>query len=47
MIASLTGILKAKSPTELLLDVNGVGYAVSIPLSTFEKIGALNSPATL
>ena len=32
MIASLTGILKYKSPTEILIDVHGVGYAVSIPL---------------
>lgn len=47
MIASLTGILKSKSPTEALLDVNGVGYAVSIPLSTFEKLGAQNSHVTL
>jgi Holliday junction DNA helicase RuvA len=47
MIASLSGILKSKSPTEVLLDVNGVGYAVSIPLSTFEKLGAVNSQATL
>lgn len=39
MIASLTGILKAKSPTEILLDVGGVGYAVTIPVSTFEKLG--------
>lgn len=47
MIASLTGLLKSKSPTEVLLDVNGVGYAVSIPLSTFEKLGAQNSHVTL
>ncbi|MBX2989574.1 MAG: Holliday junction branch migration protein RuvA [Bacteroidetes bacterium] len=47
MIASLRGKLLAKSPTELLLDVNGVGYAVSIPLSTFEKIGETGSETTL
>ncbi|MGB2869289.1 MAG: Holliday junction branch migration protein RuvA [Bacteroidota bacterium] len=44
MIASLTGLLKAKNPTEILLDVNGVGYALSIPLSTFEKLGNVNTP---
>ncbi len=47
MIASLTGTLKFKSPTEVLIDVNGVGYSVLIPLSTFEKLGPLNSPAAL
>lgn len=47
MIASLTGVLKTKSPTELLIDVNGVGYAVTIPFSTFEKLGEVGSPITL
>lgn len=47
MIASLSGILRSKSPTEILLEVDGVGYALSIPLSTFEKLGAVNSPVTL
>lgn len=47
MISSLTGTLKSKSPTEVLIDVNGVGYAVSIPLSTYEKLGVQNSHVTL
>jgi Holliday junction DNA helicase RuvA len=47
MIGSLTGILKIKSPTEVLLDVNGVGYTVIIPLSTFEKLGELGTRITL
>ncbi|MER3522614.1 MAG: Holliday junction branch migration protein RuvA [Ignavibacteria bacterium] len=47
MIASLRGTLLSKSPTELLVDVNGVGYSVNIPLSTYEKIGEVHSPLTL
>ncbi|MBI3578147.1 MAG: Holliday junction branch migration protein RuvA [Ignavibacteriales bacterium] len=47
MIASLNGILKIKTPTEVLIDVQGVGYAVSIPLSTFEKLGDIGSTTTL
>ncbi|MGA3244542.1 MAG: Holliday junction branch migration protein RuvA [Bacteroidota bacterium] len=47
MIASLTGILKVKNPTEIVLDVHGVGYAVTIPLSTFEKLGEVGSSATI
>lgn len=47
MIASLTGILKVKNPTEIVLDVQGVGYAVTIPLSTFEKLGEIGSSATI
>jgi len=47
MIASLTGILRTKTPTEILLDVQGVGYAVSIPLSTFEHLPDVGSTVTL
>lgn len=47
MIASLTGILRSKSPTEILVDVNGVGYSVTIPLSTFEKLGEVESKVTI
>ncbi|GAB1442779.1 Holliday junction branch migration protein RuvA [Ignavibacteriales bacterium] len=39
MIGYLTGKLLIKKPTQLLIDVNGVGYDVSISLMTFEKIG--------
>jgi holliday junction DNA helicase RuvA len=47
MIASLTGQLRVKTPTEILIDVNGVGYAVSIPFSTFEKLGNVDTVVTL
>jgi Holliday junction DNA helicase RuvA len=43
MFSHLNGILHRKSPTEIVVDVNGVGYAVSIPLSTFEKLGDTGS----
>ena len=38
MIAQLTGILIESSFTEAILDVNGVGYQVLIPMSTFDKL---------
>ncbi|MGD1044520.1 MAG: Holliday junction branch migration protein RuvA [Bacteroidota bacterium] len=47
MIASLTGILKHKNPTEILIDVHGIGYTVSIPLSTYEKLGDVGSSISL
>jgi Holliday junction DNA helicase RuvA len=47
MIGSLTGILKFKSPTEILVDVQGIGFTVSIPLSTYEKLGDIDSPVIL
>ncbi len=47
MIGFLRGTLLTKSATELLIDVNGVGYSVHIPLSTYEKIGEVHSPVTI
>src|ERR687893_1768650 len=35
MIAHLSGTLLAKQATSVILDVGGVGYEVTIPLSTF------------
>jgi len=39
LIAHLEGILVEKNPTQLILEVNGVGYCVNIPISTYERIG--------
>lgn len=38
MIAQLRGILLDSSFTEAVIDVNGVGYQVLIPMSTFDKL---------
>jgi Holliday junction DNA helicase RuvA len=43
MISYLHGRLAEKSPTEVTVEVNGVAYAVHIPLSTFEAIGEVGS----
>ncbi len=37
----------SKTPTEVLIDVNGVGYSVHIPFSTFEKLGESHATVTL
>jgi Holliday junction DNA helicase RuvA len=47
MIASLHGILTKKTPTELQIDVNGVGFSVSIPVSTYQHLGETGSDVTL
>jgi Holliday junction DNA helicase RuvA len=47
MITFLRGRLQAKSPTEAVLEVNGVGYGLSIPLSTYEALGDIDAPASL
>lgn len=39
MIARLAGTLLEKHVPHLVIDVHGVGYAVSVPLSTFYAVG--------
>lgn len=47
MIGYLRGKLLSKKANKVLLDVNGVGYEVSIPVSTFYELGEIGSDATL
>ena len=41
MIAYLEGKLIEKNPTHLILEVNGVGYSVNIPVSSYADIGEI------
>jgi Holliday junction DNA helicase RuvA len=47
MIAQLRGTLGDKRPSQVLVDVGGVGYLVHIPLSTFYALGDLHSNVSL
>ncbi len=47
MIAQLHGRLLRKGPQEAIVDVCGVGYRVTIPLSTFYRIGEPGEEVTL
>src|SRR5215471_19287117 len=47
MIAYLTGTLLSKQATSLVVDVGGVGYEVTIPLSTFYELDDTGSPVQL
>ena len=39
MITQIKGRLIEKSPTELVIDCNGVGYSINITLNTYSQIG--------
>ncbi len=47
MITRLRGILAEKDLTEIVVDVQGVGYAVSVPMSTYDRLPAVNSTVEL
>lgn len=47
MIGRLSGILLEKNPPQLLVDCNGVGYEVSVPMSTFYNLPALGEKIML
>ena len=47
MIGRLSGQLLQKQPPELLIDVNGVGYEVSAPMTTFYALPELGEKVVL
>jgi Holliday junction DNA helicase RuvA len=47
MIGFLRGRIISKKPTEVLIDVAGVGYLVNISLNTYEQLGDNGSEAEL
>lgn len=47
MIGQLRGRLADKRPNQILVDVGGVGYLVSVPLSTYAALGELHTEVTL
>ncbi len=47
MIAQIKGILDFKEPSEIIVDVGGVGYLILVPLSTFYQLPETGSPVRL
>ena len=39
IILVIAGLLIEKSPTEVVIEVNGIGYSINISLNTFSKLG--------
>jgi Holliday junction DNA helicase RuvA len=47
MIAQICGRLAHKSPAEIIVDCNGVGYGVRVPLSTFYELPEIGEEVVL
>ena len=47
MIGRLTGVLAERAPPQVLIDVQGVGYEVDVPMSSFYNLPALGERVTL
>lgn len=47
MIAYIQGTVAEKSPTRIIIDVNGIGHEILIPVSSYDPVGAIGSTAKL
>src|SRR5512142_3546482 len=47
MIGKLTGILAERNPPQVVVDCNGVGYEVDVPMSTFYNLPGTGERVTL
>ena len=47
MIGRLTGVLLEKNPPQVVIDVQGIGYEVDVPMSTFYNLPATGEKVTL
>jgi Holliday junction DNA helicase RuvA len=47
MIGRISGLLAEKSPPQVLVDAHGVGYDISVPMSTFYNLPALGEAVVL
>ncbi len=47
MLAQLTGRIVSSGLTEVVLDVNGIGFILSIPMSTYDKLPRVEEKVTL
>ena len=47
MIGRIAGVLLEKKPPQVLLDVQGIGYEIDVPMSTFYELPATGAQVSL
>ncbi len=47
MIGRIAGVLAAKNPPQILVDVHGVGYEIDVPMSSFYDLPELGKPVVI
>ena len=47
MIGRIAGVLAAKNPPQILVDVQGVGYEIDVPMSSFYDLPELGKPVVI
>ena len=47
MIGRIAGVLIEKQPPEMMIDVKGVGYEITAPMTTFYRLPMLNEPVSV
>jgi Holliday junction DNA helicase RuvA len=47
MIGRITGVLAEKNPPQIVVDANGVGYEIDVPMSTFYQLPATGERVSL
>ena len=47
MIGRITGTLLEKRPPQIIVDVNGVGYEIDVPMSTFYNLPGIGEKVSL
>lgn len=47
MITTISGVLVEKKPTSLTVEVNGIGYTLHVPLSTYDNVGDVGQKVRL
>lgn len=47
MIAKISGVLLEKHPPQVLIDVQGIGYEIDVPMSTYYHLPSIGAAITL